>query len=72
VGNLYSLPSHYYGNNIKYIKCLDENNNLIYNTSTLPIGKHTLICVIQDDNNKKMVSKKIEVLKPKYIIDKNK
>ena len=72
VGNLYSLPSHYYGNNIKYIKCLDENNNLIYNTSTLPIGKHTLICVIQDENNKKMVSKKIEVLKPKYIIDKNK
>ena len=72
VGSLYELPSHYYGNNIKFIKCLDENNNLIFNTSTLSIGKHTLMCIIKDEDNVKIASKKIEVIKPKYNVDKSK
>ena len=69
VGELYELPSHKGGSNINYIKCLDENKNIVYNTSTLSIGNHTITCIIEDDNNRISISKTINVIKPKYIID---
>ena len=69
VGDLYQLPSHYKGNNIKYIKCIDENNNLLFNTSTLSIGKHELTCIIEAENGIQTVNKELIVDKPKYSID---
>jgi hypothetical protein len=69
VGSLYELPSHVKGNNIKFIKCIDENKNIIYNTSTLSIGKHTITSIVEDDKSKKIITTKIEVIKPSYTLD---
>ena len=69
VGELYQLPSHYKGTDIKFIKCLDENNNLIYNTRTLSIGEHKLTCIIDTADGEQTVSKELIVTKPKYSID---
>ena len=68
IGSLYKLPSHYYASNIKLFKCLDEDNNLIYNTSTLSFGEHTIMCIIIDDKGINVSRKNINVIKPKYAI----
>lgn len=69
VGDLYPSPSHYHGNNISYIKCIDENKNLLYNTSTLSIGEHNITCSIKAGNEVVTITRKISVTKPKYTID---
>ena len=69
VGDMYELPSHIRGNNIKYIKCIDEDNNLIYNTKTLSIGKHTITCIVKTDDEIITSTKEINVIKPKYLFD---
>ena len=69
VGTLYELPSHVNGDNIEYIKCLDDNRNIIYNTSILSIGEHNITCSAKNDKEEITTSKKISVIKPKYIID---
>ena len=68
IGTLYQLPSHYYASNINYINCLDENKNVIYNTSSLGLGEHNIVCILVDDNNLLIASKTIMVNKPKYAI----
>jgi hypothetical protein len=69
VGTLYELPSHVYGNNIQYIKCFDEKNNLVFNTSTLSLGKHEITCILKTDNDVIRINKTINVIKPKYSFD---
>lgn len=68
VGRLYQLPSHFFGTNIRYLNCIDEDNNIIYNTSGLSIGKHTIRCILLDEKGIITTSKNINIIKPKYAI----
>ncbi|MCR4581239.1 MAG: hypothetical protein K5666_01865, partial [Bacilli bacterium] len=61
--------SHYKGTNTKFIKCLDEENNLLFNTSTLSIGNHKITCIIETENGTTSVEKNVIISKPKYSID---
>ena len=69
IGDMYELPSHVRGTNIKYIKCIDEDNNLIYNTKTLSLGKHRITCIVKSDDETITLTKDINVIKPKYLFD---
>ena len=69
VGTLYELPSHVYSNNIQFIKCFDENNNLVFNTSTLSLGKHEITCILKDNEEMIRINKTINVIKPNYRFD---
>ena len=66
IGKLYQLPSHYYASDINYINCLDENKNIIYNTSSFGLGKHNIVCILVDGDNLTVTTKNIKVVKPKY------
>ena len=62
-GSYYELPSWYkFGPSGGTVECVDQNKNVLTDTSKLPIGDHTITCTANGNNGLSAVtSKKIRV-----------